>query len=82
MPSGGIPSHPDRRRAWLELDFDAQPIEGTLAPPGGPTTPFVGWLGLTVALDGLRPAATADHEDGPPEKFVEGSTTRSREDPA
>lgn len=39
---------------WLELDLDAQPIAGTLSPPGGPASPFVGWLGLTAALAGLR----------------------------
>lgn len=41
---------------WLELDLDAQPIKGTLAPPRGPSVPFVGWLGLTAALEGLRGA--------------------------
>ena len=41
-------------RAWLELDLDAEPIEGTLSPPGGPASPFVGWLGLTAALERLR----------------------------
>lgn len=39
---------------WLELDLEAQPINGTLAPPCGPSVPFVGWLGLTAALEKLR----------------------------
>ncbi len=39
---------------WLELDLDAQPIEGTLSPPGDPPARFTGWLGLTAALEGLR----------------------------
>ena len=39
---------------WLELDLSAQPIAGTLSPPGGPPSAFVGWLGLTAALAGLR----------------------------
>jgi hypothetical protein len=39
---------------WLELDLDAQPIEGTLTPPDRPPNPFVGWLGLTAALEALR----------------------------
>lgn len=41
---------------WLELDLSAQPIAGTLSPPGGPPSAFVGWLGLTAALAGLRGA--------------------------
>lgn len=39
---------------WLELDLDAQPIEGALSPPGGLPRSFIGWLGLTAALHGLR----------------------------
>ena len=39
---------------WLELDLDAQPIEGTLGRRDGPRRPFVGWLGLTAALEELR----------------------------
>lgn len=42
---------------WLELDLDAQPIEGTLSPPGGSPSTFIGWLGLTAALEGLRGAS-------------------------
>lgn len=47
-------------RVWLEVDFEAEPIRGTLNAPGGAPYPFVGWLGLTAALKGLRaePEAT------------------------
>lgn len=38
----------------LEVDLDAEPIEGTMSPAGGQPNPFVGWLGLTAALEGLR----------------------------
>jgi len=41
-------------RAWLELDLDAEPIQGRLSPPGAEPNPFTGWLGLTVAIEGLR----------------------------
>jgi hypothetical protein len=41
-------------RAWLECDLDAEPIEGTLSQPEGPQSRFVGWLGLTAALERLR----------------------------
>ena len=41
-------------RAWLELDLDAEPIQGTLSLPGAAANPFTGWLGLTVAIEGLR----------------------------
>lgn len=43
-------------RIWLELDLDAQPIEGTLTPSDGGPSRFVGWLGLTAALEGLHRA--------------------------
>lgn len=37
----------------LEVDLTAQPIEGTMSHAGGRPKPFVGWLGLTAALDKL-----------------------------
>lgn len=51
-------------QAWLELDLEVQPIEGTLRPPDGPPTRFSGWLGLTAALEGLRaPRAVPKSEE-------------------
>ncbi len=49
-------------RAWLEADLETQPIEGTLSPPHGSPSPFVGWLGLTAAIEGLSPGR--DSPDG------------------
>lgn len=43
-----------RIQVWLELDLDTLPIKGTLSAPDCPPIPFVGWLGLTAALEGLR----------------------------
>jgi hypothetical protein len=60
MDSGGDTPGSTIARVWLELDLEAQPIEGTLTAPDGPATPFVGWLGLTVALEGLRSDSTGD----------------------
>jgi hypothetical protein len=35
----------------LEVDLDADPIEGELRPAEGPTRAFVGWMGLAAALE-------------------------------
>jgi hypothetical protein len=35
----------------LELDLTTQPIEGELRTAAGTSLPFVGWLGLTAALE-------------------------------
>ena len=53
-------------RAWLELDLEAHPIQGTLSRPGGAPNPFVGWLGLTAALEGLSslPEPAGPDSDG------------------
>ncbi len=59
-------------RVWMEVNLDSNPIRGTLRSPGRSPSAFVGWLGLTVALDGLRagadpppPHATAEQETPP-----------------
>jgi len=46
---------PDPIQVWLELDLVARPIRGTLSLPAGSPSPFVGWLGLAAAIEGLRP---------------------------
>ncbi len=47
---------------WLDVDVNADPIKGTLRLPGGHPEAFVGWLGLTAALDRIRArAAAGDH---------------------
>lgn len=38
---------------WLEVDLDDEPIRGVLRLPNEVSFPFLGWLGLTVALDRL-----------------------------
>jgi hypothetical protein len=59
-------------RALLEVDLDAQPIQGILSAPGEAPRPFVGWLGLTAALELCRPGLRSGQE-----KITEGSTMRS-----
>lgn len=51
----------DAVAAWLEVDLAARPIEGTLRPVGRRPRPFVGWLGLTTAIERLRPSRDEDH---------------------
>lgn len=46
-------------QVWLEVDLEVQPIEGKLGPPHRPPTTFIGWVGLTAALEGLRPGTLA-----------------------
>jgi len=38
----------------LEVDLDSEPIAGCVRSPEGDAYPFVGWLGLTVALEKVR----------------------------
>lgn len=43
---------PSKRTALhLDLDLKSEPIEGEVRADGGRTRPFVGWLGLTSALE-------------------------------
>lgn len=40
---------------WLRIDLDAEPIVGSLEIPGeAAALTFVGWIGLTAALELLR----------------------------
>jgi hypothetical protein len=48
----------ERIKLNLELDLASQPIEGEVHAAGGSSHPFVGWLGLTSALE----QAVADGE--------------------
>lgn len=52
--------------AWLEVDLEAQPIEGTLRASDGKTAAFIGWLGLTAALERLRADRHAGEVDEAP----------------
>ncbi|MEX2457511.1 MAG: hypothetical protein WD770_00820 [Actinomycetota bacterium] len=55
MPTDRVANEPpDAIQAWLELRLDTEPIEGTLTIPGAAANPFVGWIGLTAAIEGLR----------------------------
>jgi hypothetical protein len=48
-----MPAVPGSSRISLHLDLDlgTQPIEGEVRTVGGHSLPFVGWLGLTAALE-------------------------------
>ena len=51
------------RRLALEVQFDAQPIEGRVYEDGGRLDrPFSGWLGLMAAIEAARRA----HLPAPP----------------
>ena len=57
----------ERIRLNLDLDLASEPIEGEVHVHGRSAHPFVGWLGLTSALeqavaDGERPT---DPQEGP-----------------
>jgi hypothetical protein len=41
------------KRLILELDSEAEPIEGRMRTEGGASRKFVGWLGLAAALRGV-----------------------------
>ncbi|MDQ3963929.1 MAG: helix-turn-helix transcriptional regulator [Actinomycetota bacterium] len=41
-------------RLCLEIDLDREPITGTLSAPDEAPSRFMGWIGLTAALEGLR----------------------------
>jgi hypothetical protein len=52
-----------RKRLTLELEPDAEPIEGRIREGRGPAREFVGWLGLAAALErvlGPGPRAELD----------------------
>jgi hypothetical protein len=42
-----------RKRLTLELEPDAEPIEGRIREGRGPAREFVGWLGLAAALESV-----------------------------
>lgn len=46
-------------RLTLELEPDADPIAGVIRDDTGSSHPFVGWLGLAVALQECFEAAAA-----------------------
>jgi hypothetical protein len=52
-------------RAWLELDMDSEPIRGALRPAGGQPRRFTGWLGLSAAIEALRPDRPLDLQEQP-----------------
>ena len=52
----------ERIRLHLDLDLASEPIEGEVSAGGGLCHPFVGWLGLTSALE----SAAADGEHPQP----------------
>lgn len=49
--------------AWLELDLEAEPISGSLRLQDDIPRPFVGWLGLSVALEALRRTPVQDSKE-------------------
>jgi hypothetical protein len=57
-------------RVWLELDLDAEPIEGTLGPSDTPPTAFIGWLGLTEVPHQMGIAANAATDDAREDPFA------------
>ena len=59
-----MPKPSDALRLILEVERDADPIRGTVADPGGPARPYVGWLALIGALDELRGASGAQESCG------------------
>jgi hypothetical protein len=60
------------RRLGLEVEFEAQPIEGRLYDPtdrGRLDRPFSGWLGLISAIEAAR------GDDSPAERVQRGETS-------
>ena len=56
----------ERIKLHLDLDLACEPIEGEVHAAGGASHPFVGWLGLTSALehavaDGEQPNPQGEH---------------------
>ncbi len=51
-------SRSDRISLLLDLDLASEPIEGELRTADGQSRAFVGWLGLTAALERAAGAGT------------------------
>ena len=58
---------PDSITLGLELNRHEEPITGRLRKPDGATTPFVGWLELTQALEDARLTDPASERPQRPE---------------
>ncbi len=56
----------ERVKLHLELDLVSEPIEGEVHSSGGPSHPFVGWLGLTSALERAVAGEFIDPQEGSP----------------
>ncbi len=55
----------ERIRLHLDLDLASEPIEGEVHVHGRSGHPFVGWLGLTSALE--QAVADGEHSTNPQE---------------
>ncbi len=55
----------ERVRLHLDLDLASEPIEGEVHLRGRSGRPFVGWLGLTAALE--QAVADGEHTTNPGE---------------
>ena len=56
----------ERVKLHLELDLLSEPIEGEVHSSGGSSHPFVGWLGLTSALERAVAGESSDQQGGTP----------------
>ena len=56
----------ERISLHLDLDLASEPIEGEVHADGGSSHPFVGWLGLTSALESAVSDGTNPHPQGGP----------------
>ena len=54
----------ERVKLHLELDLASEPIEGEVHSSGGPSHPFVGWLGLTSALERAVAGEPVNYQEG------------------
>ena len=54
----------ERVKLHLELDLASEPIEGEVQSSGGSSHPFVGWLGLTSALERAVAGEQPDPQGG------------------